>query len=233
MQYQPEVDLASGAITGMRALGSGWDMLGAAAAELATWRTLPHPAMQEPRQMWVAADASQLLEVDAVERFAALIAEHDLDPGTLGLQVGEDILATGSRFAPLLLADLRAVGVALSIDGIGCWYAAIAATGDLPVEAVSLDRAFVRGAGADLAHDGVVAAVVDLAHAHGLRVVADGVESWSEGARLCEVGCDRGLGSLFCAPQDAGDARLMLTHGAGWCAPAQRVSVENRRNSAA
>jgi EAL domain-containing protein (putative c-di-GMP-specific phosphodiesterase class I) len=233
MQYQPEVDLASGAITGMEATGSGWEVLAAAAAELSTWRALPHPAMHAPRQMWVTATASQLLEVDVVERIGALIAEHALDRDCLGLQIGEDILATGGRFAPMLLADLREAGVALSIAGVGSWYAAMAAMGDLPVEAVKLDRAFVRGAGADLAQDGIVPAVVDLAHRHNLRVVADAVESWSEGARLCELGCDRAVGYLFSGPQDAGDARLMLTHGAGWCAPAQRVSIETHRNSAA
>ena len=138
MQYQPEVDLASGAITGMEAMGSGWEVLAAAAAELSTWRALPHPAMHEPRQMWVTATASQLLEVDVVERIGALIAEHSLDRDCLGLQVGEDILATGGRFAPVLLADLREAGVALSIAGIGSWYAAMAAMG-LSRSAVSVE----------------------------------------------------------------------------------------------
>lgn len=233
MQYQPEVDLATGAITGMHALGSGWDVVESAAAELGAWRSLPHPIMQDQRQMWVACSASQLLEVDFVERIATLIAEHDLAPGTLGLEVGEDTLAMGSRYTPDLLSDLRRVGVAVRISGVGSWYAAIASMGDLPVEAVKLDRAFVRGVGADLAQDGIVSAVIDLAHAHGLRVIADSVESWSEGARLCELGCDRAFGYLFSGPQTADDARLMLAHGAGWCAPAQRTASETVENNAA
>jgi EAL domain-containing protein (putative c-di-GMP-specific phosphodiesterase class I) len=183
--------------------------------------------------MWVATSASQLLEVDFVERIASLVAQHDLAPGTLGLEVGEDTLAMGSRYAPALLADLRSVGVAVAIADVRSWYAGIAAMGDLPVEAVKLDRAFVRGVGADLAQDGIVSAVVALAHAHGLRVVADAVESWSEGARLCELGCDRALGYLFSGPQASDDARLMLAHGAGWCAPAQRVPTQTEQNSAA
>jgi EAL domain-containing protein (putative c-di-GMP-specific phosphodiesterase class I) len=260
VHFLPEVDLSTGAVTGVEAVMRwehprrgvlwpaefmplaertglavvlGWELLRAAAEELGGWRSLPRSVNHVPRQMWVAVTASQLLEVDFVERMASLIAEHDLAPGTLGLEIGEDVLAMGSRYAPAILADLRRVGVALAIADIRTWYAGIATMGDLPVEAVKLDRAFVRGVGADLAQDGIVSAVVALAHAHGLRVVADSVESWSEGARLCELGCDRGLGYLFSGPQTSEDARQMLAHGAGWCAPAQRVSTETQRNSAA
>jgi EAL domain-containing protein (putative c-di-GMP-specific phosphodiesterase class I) len=257
VHYLPEIDLNTGAVTGMEAVlrwehprrgllwpsefmpvaernglanQLGWLLLEAAVAELGAWRHLPNAATA-PRQMWVAVSASLLLEVDVVERIARLVSEHELAPGSLGLEIGEDTLAMGSRHTPALLSDLRRVGVALTIADIRSWYGGIATMGDLPVEAVKLDRAFVRGAGADLAQDGIVSAVVALAHAHGLRVVADSVESWTEGARLCELGCDRALGYLFSGPQDSDDARLMLAHGAGWCAPAQRVSSE--QNSAA
>jgi EAL domain-containing protein (putative c-di-GMP-specific phosphodiesterase class I) len=260
VHFLPEFDLATGAVTGMEAVlrwehprrgllwpaefmpvaersglaGTlGWALLRSGAAELAGWRTLPGGDAHTPRKMWVATSASLLLEVDFVERIAALIAEYDLPSGTLGLEIGDDVLAMGSRHAPALLCDLGRVGVALRIADVRSWYSAIATMGDLPVEAVKLDRAFVRGAGADLAQDGIVSAVVALAHAHGLRVVADSVESWSEGARLCELGCDSAHGYLFSGPQDSVDARLMLTHGAGWCAPAQRRPMESSENNAA
>jgi EAL domain-containing protein (putative c-di-GMP-specific phosphodiesterase class I) len=103
----------------------------------------------------------------------------------------------------------------------------------LPFEAVTLDRDFVRGVGADLDDDIIVGSIIRLAHKHGLRVIADAVESWSEGARLCELGCDQGHGYLFGSPQDSMDARLMLSHGGGWCAPTQRLSDESRQSSVA
>ena len=95
----------------------------------------------------------------------------------------------------------------------------------MPVDAVKLDRRFVRGLGVDLDDDSIVASVVRLAHARDLYVVAEGVESWTEGARLCELGCDRAHGFLFCGPQeatpgavDAGARRRLdpgVTRGAG------------------
>ncbi|HVW82152.1 MAG TPA: EAL domain-containing protein [Mycobacteriales bacterium] len=259
VHYLPEIDLKTGAVTGMEAVlrwehprrgllwpadfmavaersglatELGWLLLEAAAVELAGWRHVPN-ASAAPRQMRVAVSAALLLEADVVERLAALVAAHELAPGSLGLEIGEDTLAMGSRHTPALLGDLRRIGLALTIADVRAWYGGIATMGDLPVEAVKLDRAFVRGAGADLAEDGIVSAVIALAHAHGLRVVADCVESWSEGARLCELGCDRALGYLFSGPQDSGDARLMLAHGGGWCAPEQRRPAETAENTAA
>ncbi|HWC35664.1 MAG TPA: EAL domain-containing protein [Mycobacteriales bacterium] len=257
VHFLPDVDLTTGAITGMQALmrwehpqrGVLWpndymveaeragiapdlgrELLNAAAAELSSWRTLPG-GPDSNRQMWVAITATQLLEADFADRIALLMTDFDLLPGSLGLLLPGAALATGSRHAPELLAELRAAGVALAIDNVRSWYASLGLLGDLPLEVVILDRDFVRGVGADLDDDGIVGAVVRLAHAHGLRVVADSVESWSEGARLCELGCDRGHGYLFGSPQDSIDARVMLSHGSGWCAPTQRASMETRQNS--
>jgi EAL domain-containing protein (putative c-di-GMP-specific phosphodiesterase class I) len=243
LHFQPEVDLASGAVVGMEALlrwqhptrgllwpgdflavadgaglmpALGWWVLERCAAELESWRPLPPTVDGAHRQLWVNIAGSQLLEPDFVERVATLVHECALPPGVLGLEVTEEALAMGSRAAPALLEALRDAGVALAVDDFGTWYSSLGTLGELPLEAVKLDQSFVRGVGSDLEGDGIVSSVIQLAHAHGVRVVAEGVESWSEGARLCELGCDRALGYLFSGPQRAEQARLMLAHGTGW-----------------
>jgi EAL domain-containing protein (putative c-di-GMP-specific phosphodiesterase class I) len=243
LHFQPEVDLASGAVVGMEALlrwqhpqrgllwpgdflavadGAGllprigWWVLERCAAELEGWRPLPPTVDGVHRQLWVNISGSQLLEPTFVERVAKLVTESALPPGVLGLEVTEEALSTGSRAAPVMLEALRDIGVALAIDDFGTWYSSLGTLGELPIEAVKLDQSFVRGVGSDLENDSIVASVIQLAHAHGVRVVAEGVESWSEGARLCELGCDRALGYLFSGPQRAEQARLMLAHGTGW-----------------
>jgi EAL domain-containing protein (putative c-di-GMP-specific phosphodiesterase class I) len=254
VHYQPEVDLATGCVVGMEALlrwqhpqrgllwpaeflgvaeragllpQLGWEVLRRGAKELASWRSLPMADDGTPRQLWVNASASQLLEVDFAERIAGLITEFDLIPGTLGIEVTEETLATGSKHAPALLHELRDAGAVLAIDDFGTWYSSLGTLGDLPLEAVKLDRSFVRGVGNDLDDDSIVSSVITLAHAHGLRVVAEGVESWSEGARLCELGCDRAHGYLFSGPQLPEHARMMMAHGAGWVAPQQRKPADS------
>jgi EAL domain-containing protein (putative c-di-GMP-specific phosphodiesterase class I) len=258
VHYQPEVDLASGGVVGMEALlrwqhpqrgllwpvdflaiadragllpTLGWEVLRRGAKELASWRSLPPIIDGSPRQLWVNVSASQLLEADFVDRIAGLIAEHGLMPDTLGLEVTEETLATGSKHAPALLQELRDVGVALAIDDFGSWYSALGTLGELPIVAVKLDQPFVRGVGSDLENDSIVSSVIALAHAHGVRVVAEGVESWSEGARLCELGCDRAMGYLFSGPQIPEHARLMLAHGAGWTTPRQREPADDTQPS--
>jgi EAL domain-containing protein (putative c-di-GMP-specific phosphodiesterase class I) len=256
VHYQPEVDLATGGVVGMEALlrwqhpqrgllwpvdflsvadgagllpSLGWEVLRRAAKELSTWKSLPPIGDGSPRQLWVNVSASQLLEADFADRIAELVQEFGLAPDTLGLEVTEETLATGSRHAPVILQELRVAGAALAIDDFGSWYSALGTLGELPIDAVKLDQSFVRGVGSDLENDSIVSSVIALAHAHGVRVVAEGVESWSEGARLCEIDCDRAMGYLFSGPQIAEHARLMLAHGAGWTAPQQRVPTAPRR----
>ena len=257
LHFPPEVDLASGAVVGMEALlrwqhphrgllwpadflavadgagllpQMGWWVLERCAAELETWRPLPTTVDGRRRQLWVNVAGSQLLEPDFVDRIAKLVVDAALPAETLGLEVTEEALALGSRATPALLEALRDAGVALAIDDFGTWYSSLATLGELPIEAVKLDQSFVRGVGSDLEGDGIVSSVIELAHAHGVRVVAEGVESWSEGARLCELGCDRALGYLFSGPQGADQARMMLAHGTGW-AGAGRVPHQRERRS--
>jgi EAL domain-containing protein (putative c-di-GMP-specific phosphodiesterase class I) len=243
LHFQPEVDLASGAVVGMEALlrwqhpqrgllwpsdflavadgagllpDLGWWVLERCASELESWRPLPTTVDGARRQLWVNVAGSQLLQQGFVERIAQLVHDSALPPGALGLEVTEEALALGSRTTPALLESLREAGVALAVDDFGTWYSSLGTLDELPIEAVKLDQSFVRGVGSDLEGDGIVSSVIELAHAHGVRVVAEGVESWSEGARLCELGCDRALGYLFSGPQRAEQARLMLAHGTGW-----------------
>jgi EAL domain-containing protein (putative c-di-GMP-specific phosphodiesterase class I) len=258
VHYQPEIDLADGGVVGMEALLRfqhpargllwpaeflaiadhagllpmlGWEVLRRGARELASWKSLPPLVDGTPRQLWVNVSASQLLEADFVDRIHGLIEEFELAPQTLGLEVTEETLATGSRHAPALLKDLVDAGAALAIDDFGSWYSALGTLGELPIVAVKLDQPYVRGVGSDLENDSIVSSVIALAHAHGVRVVAEGVESWTEGARLCEIGCDRAMGYLFSGPQIAERARRMLAHGAGWNTPAQRQPAEDALRS--
>jgi EAL domain-containing protein (putative c-di-GMP-specific phosphodiesterase class I) len=243
LNYQPEIDLASGAVVGMEALMrwahpkrgllapgaflevahkaglllplSTW-VLEECAAERARWIDLPpHPAVGRC-QLWVNVAAVQLASAGFVEFVQELFDRYQLPERGLGLEFSESTLGDVGSAARPLLAQLREVGCALAVDDFGTWYSSLARFEDLPVDAVKLDRRFVRGLGVDLEDDSIVAAVVRLAHARDLYVVAEGVESWTEGARLCELGCDRAHGFLFCGPQSSSRARSMLSRGRGW-----------------
>jgi len=253
--FQPEVELASGAVVGMEALlrwphptrgllapgdflseaeragllpeiGS-W-VLARAAEELTRWRDMPpHPTVRA-RQMWVNIGAQQLTDAFLSE-IDELISAHRLTPGTLGLEFSEKTLEHVGPRSIDALGELRRLGCALAVDDFGTWYSSLATLDEWPIDAVKLDRRFVRGVGGDLDDDSIVASVIRLAHARDLYVVAEGVESWAEGARLCELGCDRAHGFLFSTPQRAEKARWMLTRGVGWRGSATGAPVTTAR----
>jgi EAL domain-containing protein (putative c-di-GMP-specific phosphodiesterase class I) len=237
--YQPEVDLQTGAIVAMEgllrwhrgdegmlaplafldlaehngesgAIGS-W-VLREGAAEAARWQRLNGPV----RQLFLNVSASQLVAPGFVEEVRAVVEEFSLPTGSLGIEVTEGALTMlGNRAVPLLMV-LREIGVTLAVDDFGTWYSTLGALDELPIDAVKLDQRYVRGVGGDLEDDTIVGSVISLAHARGLYVVAEGVESWAESARLIELGCDRAHGFLFASPQRADRARWLLQQGTGW-----------------
>ncbi|MDT7547881.1 MAG: hypothetical protein QOE84_275 [Actinomycetota bacterium] len=237
--YQPEVDLQTGAIVAMEGLlrwhhgdegvlaplafldlaehsgeigpiGS-W-VLKEGATEAARWQRLNGPI----RQLFLNVSASQLVAPGFVDEVRAAVEEANLPLHTLGIEVTEGALTMLGRRAVPLLEQLHDVGVLLAVDDFGTWYSTLGALDELPVDAVKLDQRYVRGVGGDLDDDTIVASVISLAHARGLYVVAEGVESWAESARLIELGCDRAHGFLFASPQRADRARWLLQQGTGW-----------------
>jgi EAL domain-containing protein (putative c-di-GMP-specific phosphodiesterase class I) len=237
--YQPEIDLGSGAIVAMEGLlrwhhGSlgvlgpadfldlairtgeispiGEWVLRTGAAEVATWLDLRGPR----RQLWLNVSAEQVLADGFPELVGSVVREFGLPHGTLGLEIAEKAcLELGDRAAPIF-SQLRAAGVSLAIDDFTSFYATLAAIEMLPVDAVKLGHKYVRGVG-DADHDDVlVTSVIERAHARGMYVVAEGVEQWSEHARLIELGCDRAHGWLFASAQRADKARWLLSQGMGW-----------------
>ena len=238
LQYQPEVELATGAIVAMEGLlrwhhgaellqpGAFLDLavrtgemaaigewvLRCGAAEAATWSSLRGPV----RQLWLNVDADQLRDRAFAPLVAEVVTENCLQGSALGLEVSErTVLDLGVDALPILVA-LRDAGVALAVDDFTSFYATLGAIEALPVDAVKLGHRYVRGVGEPDHDDSLVAAVIDRAHERGLYVVAEGVETWGEGVRLIELGCDRAHGWLFASAQRADKARWLLTQGTGW-----------------
>ena len=247
LHYQPQVDLASGEVLGLEALlrwqhpergllepreflstavGSelivaiGRWVLEQVGREVKSWRTLPALATTgHLKQVWVNVSAVELAQAEFLETVRGVVDAGEIPLGVLGMEISEADLIAHSDELRATLDGLRELGVLLAVDDFGTWYSSLAGLKGLPLDAVKLGHQFVRGVGQDLAEDAIVASVVNLVHARGLVVVAEGVESWTEGARLCEMGCDRAHGYLFSGPQRADRARSMLTKGTGWNAP--------------
>jgi EAL domain-containing protein (putative c-di-GMP-specific phosphodiesterase class I) len=151
--------------------------------------------------MSVNLSARQLSEPALVAMVESVLAEFGLAPWRLCFEITESVLMDDVDAAIALLSDLRALGVRLAIDDFGTGYSSLGYLRRFPVDIVKLDRAFVGGLGGDSAADAIAAAVINLGHALGLSVIAEGVETEEQLTVLRALGCDRAQGYLWSAPQ--------------------------------
>ena len=120
---------------------------------------------------------------------AQRLSETESDASRLTLELTETGLATDHARVAAILHQLAATGVRISIDDFGTGYASLSRLSDLPVDEVKIDKSFVF-AMANGAPETVVRSVIDLGHNLGLRVVAEGVEDLGTLQRLRQLRCD-------------------------------------------
>jgi EAL domain-containing protein (putative c-di-GMP-specific phosphodiesterase class I) len=247
LYYQPQVDLASGEVLGLEALlrwqhpvrgllepreflfavehtdvmiEIGHWVLREAAKEIRVCHELlAKGETGKTKQVWVNVSSMELAQPEFVDVVLELMDLDAVAPGVLGMEIAEADLIAHSEDVLASAVRLKELGVSLAVDDFGTWYSALAQLRSIPLDAVKLGTPFVRGLGHELASDKVAESVIELAHVHGLFVVAEGVERWPEAARLCELGCDRAHGYLFSGPVRPEFARQMLITGTGWVSP--------------
>ena len=101
------------------------------------------------------------------------------------------------------LRDLRGLGLHLSVDDFGTGYSSLTYLKKFPIEAIKIDRSFVGGLGIEVDDSTIVDAVIRLGHSLGLQVIAEGVETPLQLARLRELEADSSQGYLFGRPVPA------------------------------
>lgn len=153
------------------------------------------------RGRYVAVNLSvRQLDDRLVEDVSRHLAASGLPGGALHLEVTETALLADLDAARARLGALDALGVRLAIDDFGTGYASFAWLRDLPVHTIKIERTFVAGLGCNGRDEVVVEAVVRTARQLGVGVVAEGVETEAQRARLVELGCPFGQGWLFGRP---------------------------------
>jgi len=134
---------------------------------------------------------------------AEALSETGLDADALWLEITESALMSDVKAATVALRELRNLGLHLAVDDFGTGYSSLTYLKRFPVEAIKVDRSFVSGLGIDPEDTTIVEAVVKLGHSLGLLVVAEGVETPLQLARLREINCDHGQGYVFGRPRPA------------------------------
>jgi diguanylate cyclase (GGDEF)-like protein/PAS domain S-box-containing protein len=154
-----------------------------------------------PLVVSVNLSARQLNMPGLLPMVESVLAEYGLPAWRLCFEITESVLMEDVDLAISVLSDLRALGVRLAIDDFGTGYSSLGYLRRFPVDIVKLDRAFVAGLGSDSAADAIAAAVINLGHALGLSVIAEGVENEEQLTVLRALRCDRAQGYLWSTPQ--------------------------------
>lgn len=145
-----------------------------------------------------------------VDSVCQLLAEHDVAPEQLELEVTEGVLMSGQSQVDRAIEELNKLGVIISMDDFGTGYSSLSYLRSYPFDVIKIDRSFVRDINADQGDRELVNATIAMAHGLGLRVVAEGVEDEAQLAHLESQGCDIAQGYLFGKPMSPAALELML-----------------------
>jgi diguanylate cyclase (GGDEF)-like protein len=236
LNYQPQVDLFTGMVVGVEAL-LRWPhprvglvppleflplaeeaglmpaltaiVLDQALGQCAAWH-----AAGQPLTMSINISITNLLDPGFTDCVTGTLDRHHLPASSLMLELTETTVIRDFDRCKLLIANLRDLGLGVSIDDFGAGFTSLASLGRLAVNELKLDRSFIT----DLAANGqdrdlaLVRATIELGHALEMRVVAEGVEDHATFALLASMGCDLAQGFFISRPMPARDLVLPTPH---------------------
>jgi diguanylate cyclase (GGDEF)-like protein/PAS domain S-box-containing protein len=235
LEYQPVVDLPTGVIvaaeallriddadlgrvtaerflsvaeeTGLLATMDKWVRV-TALSQLAAWRA--NSDLRTFGRVAINVTARELASADFVSQIATLLGEHGLTGHDLAIEVTEHVLLQSSNSAISSLVNLRELGVQIGLDDFGTGFSPLSYLQTFPLDFLKIDRSFIERVVVDKRSSSIVAAITGLAHALGLTVVAEGIETSAQLAKLRSLGCDRGQGHAFSKTLAARDFATQL-----------------------
>ncbi|HEX8161541.1 MAG TPA: PAS domain S-box protein [Pyrinomonadaceae bacterium] len=239
LYYQPIVALATGRISGFEALVRwnhperglvppsefiplaeetglivplGMWVLEAACRQMHEWHALS-PSHRDLK-LSVNLSGRQFAQADLLARITRVLGETRFDPRCLQLEITESVVMDNAKAIVALMGDLRALGLELAIDDFGTGYSSLSYLQRFPIHTLKIDRSFISPHGdEDRENAEIVRTIVLLARNMGKDVVAEGVETEEQLARLRALGCEYGQGYIFSRPQDAGATEALLREG--------------------
>jgi diguanylate cyclase (GGDEF)-like protein/PAS domain S-box-containing protein len=252
--YQPVVDLSTGRVSGLEALVRWYhpqrgsirpsefvpvaeqsDLI----VELGTWvlRRALRDAADWPRGTGAPTTVSvnvsprQLTMPGFPQLVEELLHEAGLPGSRLCLELTETALVGDVAPVVSALRALRDLDVRLAIDDFGTGHASLSYLTQFPVDTVKVDQSFVAGVATDAGSAAIVGGVVAMAHAFGLRVVAEGAETAEQLAQLRRLGCESAQGYVLASPMAADAAAGILGAAAGIepMVPAPRTGASPER----
>jgi diguanylate cyclase (GGDEF)-like protein len=237
LEYLPEADLRTGRVTGAEALVRwqhptrglllpaaflpvaesinfagelGRWVMRTAIADFSGWRS---EGLAGDELLRLNVSPVQLVGSDLVKTVSDTLDEFGLDGSAVCLEITESIVADDSEAIHDTLARLREIGVRIAIDNFGTGYSVLSHLKSLPVDALKIDKAFVRELGFNPGDLAIVRAIIGLAEAFDLEIIAQGLETQTAARTLLRLGCHRAQGFLLSRPLSTDAMRTLLADG--------------------
>jgi diguanylate cyclase (GGDEF)-like protein/PAS domain S-box-containing protein len=233
LEYQPRIDLRSGAICGFEALlrwrhpergiiapgefipaledmglivPVGEWVMQRACRQMVEWQK----AGVSVPPVAVNLSARQFQQKDLEASVSRILRDTGIDPALLQVEITESLLMQDPEGAARTLRGLRDSGVKLSVDDFGTGYSSLSYLKRFPIHALKIDRGFVRDIASDPDDAAIARAIINLAHSLGLSVVAEGVETAEQLGFLVAHGCDEMQGFYFSPAVSPAECESML-----------------------
>lgn len=160
--------------------------------------------------MAVNLSAAQLERPELTLRMCEILAEHDIAPDQLELELTESMVMANAEQSVRILGELKSIGVRLAIDDFGTGYSSLAYLKRLPIDTLKIDQEFVGDITVDPDDAAITSTIITMAHSLGLNVVAEGVETLEQLAFLRTQGCDEIQGHWLSTPLPADACRRFI-----------------------
>ncbi len=233
LHFQPKVSLADGRISGLEAL-LRWNhpeqgMISPAdfipiledtglIIPVGVWvirkvcETLKSWEENNIRLVPIAINLSvrQLQVKGLAETVKHVVEASGINPALLEFELTESMLMIDPESAVEILRDIKSYGISLSVDDFGTGYSSLAYLKRFPLDALKIDRAFIKDITSNHEDAAITRAVIVLAHELGLKVIAEGVETVDQLELLVAYGCDQMQGYLFSKPVISDECAAMI-----------------------
>ncbi len=236
LNYQPQVDLKTGAVVGAEALirwrhpelglispGQFIPIAEERGLIIPISEWVLHEACQQNRR-WQGAglpplpvavnlSAAHFRQENLQETVEYALQDSNLDPRLLELEITEGMVMQDAEDVVLMLNELKAMGIRLTVDDFGTGYSSLSYLKRFPLDKLKVDRSFVRDITLNEQDAEITRAIISMAHGLGLKVVAEGVETQDQLKFLRWQKCDDMQGFYFSRPLLTEDFERLVTSG--------------------
>ncbi|MBN3875939.1 MAG: GGDEF/EAL domain-containing response regulator [Nostoc sp.] len=239
--YQPIISLVTGRISGFEALVrwqhpirglispidfipvaeetglinaiNTW-VLQSACHQLSIWQH--YPVTPEPLTMSVNLSARLFLQPNLVEQIDRIIYENKINPAYLELEITESVIMENTDAIKIILEQLKQRKIKLIMDDFGTGYSSLSYLHSFPLNALKIDKSFVKRMQDNKENMGLVPAMIGIANSMGMSAIAEGVETEEQLAQLRSLNCNFAQGYLFSQPIEQQLALKLLNSAPQW-----------------